>query len=644
MEVFYGEKILKLNKKLNENKNIIHQGKKLIISSKNQYTEISLNPNEKLIFIGKIFAIMRNEKTYIPLDMENKGKSIIKKIFSKSAMNDFIKSLEGDFVGCYIKNKNNAILFGDTYNKKDIFYFFTKNGVVASTDLSFMHSVEKISYDQAGIANLLSIYGMYTPKKHTIYKGVRRIGIGERLVLSQDKPQIRKIPFHPFRTKTYGLKELEKYAKILEEAVKIRGSHNTNWVYLSSGWDSTSLLALLVKNFGVSNVNAVIGKLKYSKRVGIANTFEIERAKKVADYYKVHLNEVTLDYTTKSSVKYCIEKREFLKNHHIYADNSYNFFLLSDYIYKKALPGDRIFCGEISDGAHNLGFSQYTTILEHPVQDFREYSDKMASYLFGPTFFKSILNGSYKKDAVYSLLRSRLRGHYFENNTTDEYERKKRFIFSFFTRNRRIPFYSLENHDFLTKKGINLYDSEMFKEYLKECIDSVTPETIYSWILYLYNSFHWQGSTLKSISETANYNNLILTMPFWDKRLQIFLSQMPENWGRGLELRPTKYPLKWMLRNKIDYPTHLQVGPHSYFYDINPDFSFESEMLYGSALKQHFQHRLQNYPFENILDDKYFNIDYFRDLTDRYIHDEKVFGKQLFELYNLVWLCWIGWY
>ena len=53
--------------------------------------------------------------------------------------------------------------------------------------------------------------------------------------------------------------------------------------------------------------------------------------------------------------------------------------------------GKSVFCGEISDGAHNLGFSQFTTIF-HTSKHFREYSDKMASYLYGPTFMQIFEN------------------------------------------------------------------------------------------------------------------------------------------------------------------------------------------------------------------------------------------------------------
>ena len=46
-----------------------------------------------------------------------------------------------------------------------------------------------------------------------------------------------------------------------------------------------------------------------------------------------------------------------------------------------------------------------------------------------------------------------------------------------------------------------------------------------------------------------NLNSNAEKLPFWDNRIQSFLSAMPESWGRGLELKPTKYPLKWTLQN-----------------------------------------------------------------------------------------------
>lgn len=645
MEIYYGDKLVAQKEAWINDKKVVYCGKKLLVLSKSDYTEIPITKERKLILWGKIFAIIQNNGKYFPSSTKADRDSKLKAFFKKANLDDAISRIEGDFIGCLIKADEEAVVFADSFNRRDIFYSFQDDGVAASIDLKAPIFRKNKSYDQASLTNLLSIYGMYAPKKHTIYKDIRKLGVGERLVFSRNNARLEKTRFSPLETANYGISELTEYADILEEAVRIRGSKSCNWVYLSSGWDSTALLALLVKNFGSSRVKAVIGKMEYAARSKDANLFEIKRAKKFADYFSVDLKVVPLDYTGRDSVKYWEEIKPFLRDNHIYADNSCNFHLLSKYIAKKASKDDAIFCGEISDGAHNLGFAQFMTILEHPVLEFREYSDKMSAYLFGPTFFNSILKGGYSQDAIYQLLRSRLNGQKFDDGAKlDERERKLKFVASFFLRDRRIPFYSLENQRILTENGAKMHESEMVKTYLKDCIDKIEPSTIYSWILHLYNSFHWQGSTVKSISGTALDKGLSLRLPFWDKRLQKFFSAMPENWGRGLELRPTKYPLKWMLQNKIDYPKHLQVGPHSYLYDVNPNFSLEAELLYGSALAPYFRKTMKNYPFEEILDKRYFNLSYLKRLTDDYVSGVELQGGALSDFYNLAWFCWIGWY
>ena len=119
---------------------------------------------------------------------------------------------------------------------------------------------------------------------------------------------------------------------------------------------------------------------------------------------------------------------------------------------------------------------------------------------------------------------------------------------------------------------------------------------------------------------------------------------MPENWGRGLELRPAKYPLKWALANKFNYPMHYQSGPHSYLYDVNPQFSHIGEMLFGSFASSHFKEILSGYPYEDLLDPAYFNIDYLRVLVDNYRKGGEFGGQERTDLMALVTLCLIGWY
>ena len=177
----------------------------------------------------------------------------------------------------------------------------------------------------------------------------------------------------------------------MHSAIDIRSSNNNNWVYLSSGWDSSSILSLLVKNKGKSKVRGLIARFKYSKNVGVSNQFEIDRANEIANYFSVPIDILEIDYSKSNYLDYWTEIRDPLKENHLYAFNNYNYMRLAEHVNANGSNNDSVFNGETSDGAHNLGFSQFTTVLEHPDLNFREYSDKMASYLFGPTFFSSIL-------------------------------------------------------------------------------------------------------------------------------------------------------------------------------------------------------------------------------------------------------------
>ena len=65
---------------------------------------------------------------------------------------------------------------------------------------------------------------------------------------------------------------------------------------MSSGWDSSSILAVLVKQNNTKNVRAIIGRARYSKKYGIVNNFEVERAKK-SDYFSIPIEIVDIDYS-----------------------------------------------------------------------------------------------------------------------------------------------------------------------------------------------------------------------------------------------------------------------------------------------------------------------------------------------------------
>ena len=588
------------------------------------------------IIVGNVVGLQSDSGAQTRADEE-----AVARLMGERDLDDCMDRLEGRFILIKPGMDGTCEISGDRYGRMDLYYFEEDGGIVFATDLGLLPKESlKGGYDQAAIAHTLCIYGNRPPKKHTIYSDVKRLGVRETAHWDGSCITFREAPFLPLGVGDYGEEALQDYSRVLLDAVEICSSPDQNIVYLSSGWDSTSLLACLVKIHGSRKVRGVIGRMQYAERSGVINQFELDRARAVADYFGVELDVVEFDYWRRGPED--LERlKPILHSNQIYHLTVLNQETLARYAGENS-TGAAVFAGEISDGAHNLGFSQFTTIF-HPVLEFREYSDKMASYLFGPTFLEQLLGDTFREDAIYRFLCSRVEGGIFDEPSPKASARAGQLLASFFLRPFRLPLWSLRNVKMMTEEGRELYSSTMEKAYLAEASAAVTPETLYAWYLHLYNTFHWQGSTVTTLGLSADMHGFDIRLPFWNSRLQDFLSGMPESWGRGLELKPTKYPLKWMLERAIDYPMHLQVGPHSYLYDVDPSFSHSREIVYGSAFTPYFKDIIRTRPYHALLSPEVFELHYIDRLVDGYLNGEEATGQDLSDLLTVSMLCATGW-
>lgn len=556
---------------------------------------------------------------------------------------DDLKQLEGRFAATIVDERRDAcLLLGDRFGQLDLYYQRTDGRTVVGTDLRLLpiaHSGG--AFDQVALAHTFCVYGHRPAKKQTPYRDVHRLAVDEIASIAAGRFHLEARPFRPRHTGEYGEAQLHEYADLLLEAVRRRGSPNGNVVYLSSGWDSTALLACLVHLFGAGSVRAVIGRMTYANRSGVINQFELDRARAVADFFGIRLDVIEFDYCRRGP-ELVEELRPLFRGHHIATLTGLNHALLADHTAKTTAGDEPVFAGEISDGAHNLGFSQFVTIF-HPVLAFREYSDKMASYLFGPTFLHRLSAGDYGDDVVFQLFQARAAGVTFDELAAPSL-RTRQLLASFFLRANRLPLWSLQNVRVLTADGRDHYARSMEAGYLQAAGAEATPDTLYAWYLHLYNSFHWQGSTVSTLALTAKARGLCTAMPFWDGPLQDFLSAMPESWGRGLDLNPTKHPLKWMLAHRINYPMHLQVGPHSYVYDVDPSFSHGAEILYGSALAPYYRRLLARRAYRDVLSPEVFDLPYLDAAVQRYLDGAEVRGVEMNDLLSLCLVTATGWY
>jgi hypothetical protein len=555
-----------------------------------------------------------------------------------------IPEIEGRFVLVRVGKNGVCDIWTDQFGRVDIYWQSLGGVTILATSLDHLPVANGGNIlDSIGVAHSLTVYGSRPAKQHTLYRDVHRLGVNQGLRMANGTLEILRRAFKLASTvPLYVENDLNRYADYFLEAIRARGSSSGNIVYLSSGWDSTSILASLVHLFGKRKVRAVIGRMQYSDRSGVINQFEIDRARAVANYYGVRLDIIELDYRKNAAAM--LERVQGPFRAQQFANlTGVNHWLLAEATAKTTTGDEVIFAGEMSDGAHNLGFSQFVSIFHPASQEFREYSDKMASYLFGPTFLGQLQKGVHEQDPVWQLYKQRNANTIFDQIAVGEREITKQLLASFFLRGGRMPLYSLDNTRLLTAEGRAVYNKESEKVYLDEICDHVTPDNLYATYLHLYNSFHWQGSTVSTLEHTSEAHGLKCVLPFHDSAVIEFLSAMPESWGRGLDLKTTKYPLKWMLRNRIDYPHHLQVGPHAYTYDTDPNFSILGELLHASSLKPSFDKALRKGSFVEKLESNVFDHSYINNKVIKpYLEGKELRGQEMNDLSTIAMHSVIG--
>lgn len=551
--------------------------------------------------------------------------------------------IEGRVVCVEISADGTCTVQTDRFGQRDVYCQRVADGVVLASRLDLLPVARAgAAPDAVAYAHALTVYGFRPPKRHTLYEGVSRLGVGDVATVTATGLSIATHPFTAAPVAPYDAGKLDDYVDAFLEGLRARASTDGNVIYLSSGWDSTAILAGLVHLYGPSKVRAVAGRMVYADRSGVINQFEIDRATRMAEWYGVPLQVVDFDYRHDASSLIRRAQPE-LRAHQMGGITALNHWILAETAAAGGPAGEVCFAGEMSDGAHNLGFSQYATYF-HPVVAFREYFDKAAGYLYSPTFLRRLQAGDFHADPLYQWLRGRVGDAAFDEPAATPAGRVQQLIASCLLRGVRVPLWSLANNRLLTPEGRDRFQQEIEDVYLAPAAANATPETLYAWYLHLYNSFHWQGSTVATIPVTAEHFGRTTALPYHDGRLQDFLSGMPESWGRSLDLHPTKYPLKWMLTHRLKYPLELQEGPHSYLYDVDPSFNHSAEALYGSSMRTYFVEALGQRRYREWLSPDVFDLAYVDTFVDRYLAGTEVRGAEMNDLWALCVLTMSGRY
>lgn len=590
-----------------------------LITNKNYYgnltNQIKLNNNFS-IFSNKIpDTLIRGKIKYFFFGKingySNKGNFFnIKNFKLKKNIHLFLNKkniFDGNYL--FLKVHNDRIDFNiDNKGLYDVFYsnnkgkiFFSNNFTIIKDELKI-----KLTLDNFSILTAINSISKRPPSKRTFFNEIKRIDFDSTNIIKKNNFFSKENKFEPLKTKEpINEKEfLKQYQNELSSFSNI-GSNNLKVLFMSSGWDSLMILKLLVERFGVKRVKPIIARLKFSKSTKNFNQFELDKAKKICDHFKIKLNYVDIDY---EKIQSYINETKTLSSEKMLT-GTFPFYLhykLIKHGIKKFGSAD-FFSGEISDGAHNFGFSQYLTLVDNQSNGYREYCDKMINYLFGPTFFNNVISNKHLNDPIYNFL-----GQKFKIKPKKiSYDKRsvfENFMQSMFVINNRFPLNS-EISEFLNNKKKKEYLDMFNKEYLKN-INFKNNSQIYSCYLYLYNKFHWQGSTVRPAYYIANNFDSNFINIFWNSSTQKTLSTMPESFGRGLELKSTKYPEKEILKKYIEVDK-LNVGPHSYLSDTS-DADPYHEVLYNSKYRKIIADIFEKFDPLKHFDKNYFNFSFIK--------------------------------
>lgn len=171
------------------------------------------------------------------------------------------------------------------------------------------------------------------------------------------------------------------------------------------------------------------------------------------------------------------------------------------------------------------------------------------------------------------------------------------------------------------------FASHLSSTYFSDAVSNLSPRTLYYYLLQQYRQFHLQGWPIHVNPLAFGASGISCRIPFMDSRLIEYMYSMPENWGRGLELRTTKYPLRYLANERWHMPIHIleEDGPHSYISESDlrwnysgGKWSINCEIMFKSVLKGFFQSVFSRTPIRSYFDPACFDLKYLQATLNDY--------------------------
>ncbi|MGV8934731.1 MAG: asparagine synthase-related protein [Gallionellaceae bacterium] len=577
----------------------------------------------KVLIDGKIYYARDGSSTTL-VSGDTVG-DIISSIVRQYGVARLPQYLEGSYVGCWFNDKEKtAGTFTDSLNRVPFYIIEHGENITLSTVLKDVVA-KNAALDQLSLYSYLLLG--YPAGQDTFYQDVKKVGNDESFYFNVNgvdrhhTPSVQKI-------KNFEEHDLTRYDELVSNAVSSR-TETSNVVMNSGGWDSTSILYQLVQCRSKDSVTAAVFDVVLPDGQSF-NSYEVDKAKRIGKFFGVNTERAEIDYRDESLIEYWESHRENFRNNHSY------FWLhhlkIADMIGSNAHANTRVFNGEAADSIHNFGFSQFVSVNYDNMQ-LREMADKAKSYLYGPSFFQSVLNEKHREDKVLNFFQSYYGKEKFENTEKlSELDRRKSYFQAFMLSYPRVPFAKWQMNSVASELLQSNYADHVDKAYFHDVVGQSQPDSLYYWLLQLYRRFHFNSYQIGVTQVALQPYGLHCAMPFLDSQLVEYMYQMPEDWGRGLELRTTKYPLRHLAEHKWRMPLDIlmEKGPHSYIAEGDPRWSYAGgtwniycEIMFKSVFNRYFKSLLSAAKLDQVFDPKYFDISQMQEAVDHYVAGEE---------------------
>ena len=604
---------------------------------------VEINVNNIKLFLEGDFYYSVNKKNYEQVTQSNLINTITL-LVNNHGVENITNHLEGSYLCCWLDQSSlKAGFFCDTLNRVKAYYFQENNDIEISSNLNDLVSRSK-GFDQLALYSYLLLG--YPAGNDTFYSGIKKLGSDEYFLFTVNGVQKNKQKLLPKKIEKFIEKDIYHYDDLFSNAVTSRASEN-NIVMNSGGWDSTSILYKLTELQSKKSVTAAVFDVTLSDGQSF-NSYEVDKVSRIGHFFNVKTEKATINYNDDSLVDYWQSHIKNMRNNHTY------FWLhhlkISDMIGSNAKTETRVFNGEASDSIHNFGFSQFVSVNYDNIQ-LREIADKAKSYLYGPSFFKSIFDNTFLNDKILNFFYNYYgKEKFVDSSALDTKARTLSYFESFMLSYQRVPFAKWQMNEVANNKLQVDFAQHMQTEYFNDIVEQCQPDTLYYWLLQLYRRFHFNSYQIGVSQVALKSYNIHCVMPFLDSQLLDYMYRMPENWGRGLELRTTKYPLRFLAEHKWNMPLDIlmEEGPHSYIAEGDPRWSYAGgswniycEIMYKSVFTSYFKSVLSKAKLEDTFDPAFFKVDHFRLIVKDYV-DGKENPSDVTTLFRLAILFSIG--